>query len=200
MAINNTGFGSSSGPILASNISCNGTEYELWDCYNTTEIPGICTHTRDAAASCQPGFSESSCNPKSIIMCQFSLFILVDMSIAVDNRTVLFEGNNITLWCNAQVYSVANLTSYSWRNSRGEILYNGERINITLHNASYSDYYGDFIFNSSLTIFPLLPSDGDTYTCELTVALPRVGINITNTTERDIRVRGRRRTYILQVT
>ena len=122
----------------------------------------------------------------------FSLFIsLVDMLIAIDPGTELVEGNNVTFWCNAQAYSVANLTSYSWRNSQGDIVSDGARINVTLHNASYSDYYGDFIFNSSLTIFPLLPSDGDQYTCELTLALPRVGVNISNTTVEDIRVAGR---------
>ena len=113
------------------------------------------------------------------------------MAIAIDPGTELFEGNNVTFWCNAQADSVANLTSYSWRNSQGEIVSDGARINITLHNASYSIYYGEFIFNSSLTISPLLPSDGDQYTCNLTLALPRVGVNISNTTVRDIRVAGR---------
>ena len=160
-------------------------------CYNTTEIPSICTHERDAAVSCQPGFSKSLCNLNQITMI-FSLFVpLVDMRIADDPGSELLEGNNVTFWCNAQGYSVANLTSYSWRNSQGDIISDGKRINITLHNASYSNYYGDFIFNSSLTIFPLLPSDGDQYTCELTLALPRVGVNISNTTVRDIRVAGR---------
>ena len=56
-AIPNTGFGVGSGPILASNISCNGSEYSLGGCYNTTDIPVICTHEHDAAAQCQPGFS-----------------------------------------------------------------------------------------------------------------------------------------------
>ena len=56
-AIPNTGFGIGSGPILASNISCNGSEYSLGYCDNTTDIPAVCTHERDAAARCQPGFS-----------------------------------------------------------------------------------------------------------------------------------------------
>ena len=120
------------------------------------------------------------------------------MRIADDPGSELLEGNNVTLWCNAQGYSVANLTSYSWRNSQGDIVSDGKRINITLHNASYSNYYGDFIFNSSLTIFPLLPSDGDQYTCELTLALPRVGVNISNTTVRDIRVAGRTKSKLLR--
>ena len=57
-AISNIGFGNGTGPILASNISCNGGEYTLGNCYNTTDIPDVCTHERDAAASCQPAFSE----------------------------------------------------------------------------------------------------------------------------------------------
>ena len=61
-AIPNTGFGTNSGPILASNIACNGSEYDLYMCRNTTEIPSICTHERDAAVSCQPGFSKSLCD------------------------------------------------------------------------------------------------------------------------------------------
>ena len=54
----NTGFGTGTGEILASNISCNGTEYDVYACQNTTDIPDVCTHERDAALSCQPGFSE----------------------------------------------------------------------------------------------------------------------------------------------
>ena len=59
-AISNTGFGVGSGPILASNIVCNGSEYSLDGCYNITNIPDVCTHARDAAAQCQPGFSAFS--------------------------------------------------------------------------------------------------------------------------------------------
>lgn len=54
------GFGTSSAPILVSNITCNGTEYALSECYNTTDIPDICTHDLDAAVTCQPGFSTFS--------------------------------------------------------------------------------------------------------------------------------------------
>lgn len=56
--VSNT-FGMGTGEILASNISCNGSEYDLYMCPNMTDIPDICTHERDAALSCQPGFSES---------------------------------------------------------------------------------------------------------------------------------------------
>ena len=119
-----------------------------------------------------------------------TIFSLVDMNIAIDGSTELAEGNTVTLWCNAQSDSVANLTSYTWRNSRGVVVSDGGRINITLHNGSYIGYYGQFIFNSSLTFSPLWPSDGDRYVCELTIALPRVGVNITNTTSFDLRIRG----------
>ena len=57
-AIPNVGFGVGTGSILASNVSCNGYEYSLGICPNITDIPAICTHDRDAAASCQAGFSE----------------------------------------------------------------------------------------------------------------------------------------------
>ena len=113
------------------------------------------------------------------------------MNITVNRSTEIVEGNNVTLWCNAQSSSVANLTSYLWRNSQGEIISDRGRVNITLYNASYSNYYGEFIFNSSLTFSPLLPSDGDRYICELTIALPEVGVNISNTTESDLRIRGK---------
>ena len=113
------------------------------------------------------------------------------MNIVVNRSVEIVERNNITLWCNAQSDSVANLTSFSWRNSQGVIVSDGSRVNITLHNGSYDNYYGVFIFNSSLTFSPLLPSDGDRYTCELTIALPEVGVNISNTTETNLRVRGK---------
>ena len=112
------------------------------------------------------------------------------MNITVNRSTEIVEGNNVTLWCNAQSSSVANLTSYLWRNSRGDIISDRGRVNITLHNASYSNYYGDFVFNSSLTFSPVLPSDGGRYICELTIALPEVGVNISNTTESDY-IRGK---------
>ena len=57
-AVENIGFGMSTAPILASNVSCNGSEYELGDCENSTDIPALCTHELDAAASCQPGYSK----------------------------------------------------------------------------------------------------------------------------------------------
>ena len=113
------------------------------------------------------------------------------MNIAVNRSTEIVERNNVTLWCNAQSSSVANLTSYSWRNSQGVVVSDGGRVNITLHNGSYSNYYGEFIFNSSLTFSPLLPSDGDRYVCELTIALPEVGVNISNTTASNLRIRGK---------
>jgi hypothetical protein len=112
------------------------------------------------------------------------------MNITVDRRTDVVVGNTATFWCNAESPSVANLTSYVWRNSRGVVTPDNSRITIELRNASYSSYYGDFIFNSSLTFSPLVPSDGDRYECELTISLPDVGVNITNTTSTDIRIRG----------
>lgn len=113
------------------------------------------------------------------------------MNITINSSsTELVEGNNVTLWCNAQSYSVANLTSYGWRNSRGPVVADGRRVNITLYNSSYSEYYGVFIFNSSLTFSPVWPSDGERYYCDLTIALPNVGVNISNTTARDLRIRG----------
>jgi hypothetical protein len=162
-------FGAGTGEILASNISCNGSEYDLYQCSNTTDIPDVCSHDRDAAVACQSGF--------------------IDMNIVIEERTEVVQENNVTLWCNAMTYSVANLTSYSWRNSQGVVVADGTRVNISLLNASYSNYYGAFIFNSSLSFSPLWPSDGDRYECELTLSLPRVGVNISNTTTTDLRVR-----------
>ena len=112
------------------------------------------------------------------------------MNIAVDRRSEIVAGNDVTFWCNAESPSVANLTSYVWRNSRGVVTPDGSRIDIALRNGSYSDYYGVFIFNSSLTFSPLLPSDGDRYECELTIGLPQVGVNISNTTSTDVRIIG----------
>ena len=184
------------GEILASNISCNGSEYDLYMCPNTTDIPDVCTHERDAALSCQPGSSESFCTLLKhhglwlyIIMLHYFLFP-VDMNITVDPRTQVVAGNVVTLWCNASSPSVANLTSFEWRNSQGAVTPDGSRINITVYNASYSYYYGAFIFNSSLTFSPIMPSDGDRYECELTIGLPEVGVNISNTTTADIRILG----------
>lgn len=56
--IPNMGFGTGTGEIVASNYSCNGSEYYLYMCPNTTTLPDVCTHERDAALSCQPGSSE----------------------------------------------------------------------------------------------------------------------------------------------
>jgi hypothetical protein len=110
------------------------------------------------------------------------------MNIAVNRSTEIVERNNVTLWCNAQSSSVANLTSYSWRNSQGVVVSDGGRVNITLHNGSYSNYYGEFIFNSSLTFSPVLASDRGDYVCELTIALPQVGVDISNTTSTNLHV------------
>ena len=125
-------------------------------------------------------------------MCMLKYFILhtVSMNISVDRRTEAVAGNNVTFWCNAESGSVANFTSFAWWNSRGIVTSDGSRINVTIHNASYSNYYGSFIFNSSLSFTPLLASDGDRYECELRIGLPEVGVNISNTTSADIRVRG----------
>jgi hypothetical protein len=113
------------------------------------------------------------------------------MNIAVNRSTEIVERNNVTLWCNAQSSSVANLTSYSWRNPQGVIVSDGGRVNITLHNGSYSNYYGEFIFNSSLTFSPVLASDRGDYVCELTIALPQVGVDISNTTSTNLHVTGK---------
>ena len=58
VAVENVVFGSTNASILASNVSCNGSDYVLGDCRNTTDIPAICTHELDAAAYCQPGLSQ----------------------------------------------------------------------------------------------------------------------------------------------
>ena len=113
------------------------------------------------------------------------------MNIVVNRSVEIVERNNITLWCNAQSSSVANLTSFSWRNSRGEVVSDGSRVNITLHNGSYSNYYSAFIFNSSLTFSPVVASDRDDYVCELKIALPKVGVNISNTTSTRLSVTGK---------
>ena len=113
------------------------------------------------------------------------------MDIVVNRSTSVMAGNNVTIWCNAQSSSVANFSSFAWLNSRGAIIPYSPRVNITIHNASYSDYYGQFIFNSSLTYSPLLPTDGDLHMCNLTIRLPRVGTNISNTTATAIRVEGK---------
>ena len=118
------------------------------------------------------------------------------MNIAINSSIELVEGNNVTLWCNAQSISVANLTSFIWRNSDGDEVVDGGRVNITVHNASFSNFYGEFIFNSSLTFSPVLPSDGDRYECELIISLPEVGVNISNTTATDLRIRGLCNTYL----
>ena len=124
-------------------------------------------------------------------ICQYSLSLSpVDMNITVDPRTDVVVGNTVTFWCNAESPSVANITSYMWQNSRGVVTPDDSRISIELRNASYSSYYGAFIFNSSLTFSPLVPSDGDRYECVLTISLPDVGVNITNTTSTDIRILG----------
>ena len=130
-------------------------------------------------------------NNYNLIDLNSHFYTTVDINIAVNPETDIVEGNNVTLWCNAQSSSVANLTSYSWQNSQGQIVSDRGRINITLHNGSYNNNYGVFIFNSSLTFSPLLPSDGDRYICNLTIGLPQVGVNISNTTTRAIRVSGK---------
>ena len=155
----------------------------------TSPMSALMNETLPSHANLDP---VSSFEHLCIVYNTFPLSILspVEMNITVDRRTEVVQGNNVTLWCNAESMSVANLTSYVWRNSLGVVTPDGSRVNITVHNASYSNYYGDFIFNSSLTFSPLLPSDGDRYECELTIGLPEVGVNISNTTTADLRVRG----------
>jgi len=110
------------------------------------------------------------------------------MNVAYNQSIGVVAGRAVTIWCNAESPSVANFTSSFWANSQGEIMDDGQRINITIHNASYNYDYREFIFNSSLTYSPILPTDGDLHTCGLTIALPNVGTNISNTTSRSIRV------------
>ena len=112
----------------------------------------------------------------------------VNMNIAYNQSIGVVAGSDVTIWCNANSPSVANFTSFFWANSQGQIVDDGQRVNITIHNASYNDGYGQFVFNSSLTYSPIRPTDGDRHTCSLTIALPNVGTNISNTTSRGIRV------------
>ena len=46
-------FGEGTGPIVATNFGCNGTEYALMTCLNSS-ITNVCNHTNDAGVRCQP--------------------------------------------------------------------------------------------------------------------------------------------------
>ena len=104
------------------------------------------------------------------------------MSILLpENSTV--AGNGAVFTCTAVSASLTDDRSFSWENSQGEIV-SGERIII-------SDYsFNNFSFESVLNITELMVSDGDSYTCNITISLPEVGTNISNMTSADIRVEG----------
>ena len=49
-------FGEGFGPILFSNVACNGNEFKLFDCANAV-LDGVssCSHRDDAGVMCQAG-------------------------------------------------------------------------------------------------------------------------------------------------
>ena len=49
------------GPILASGVTCTGSEYFVSECANDTIVRSECTHDRDAGVRCTPGISKNSC-------------------------------------------------------------------------------------------------------------------------------------------
>ena len=48
------------GPIVASGVTCTGSEYFVSECANDTIIRSECTHDRDAGVRCTPGISKST--------------------------------------------------------------------------------------------------------------------------------------------
>ena len=110
--IPNVDFGTGTGPILVSNISCNGTEYDLYECYNTTIIPGTCTHDLDAALSCQAGFSMfsvliiienlySTCHTCCVVCTEKSYhhpFWFISSRSSIDHAIRIYSTNCCTVW------------------------------------------------------------------------------------------------------
>ena len=103
------------------------------------------------------------------------------MQIGINGTTVI--GSNVSLFCNVNQYPwPANSTSFMWSNQEGPIV-DGDRLNITLLNATYSYSQPNFI--SSLQFNPLTVNDGGMYLCRVTLNLtyPRDTVGIaTNTT------------------
>ena len=99
------------------------------------------------------------------------------------NGTTVIGSRNVSLFCNANEYPwPANFTSFMWSNQEGPIV-DGDRLNITLLNTTYSSFQPNFI--SSLQFNPLTVNDGGTYLCRVTLNLtyPRDTVGIaTNTT------------------
>ena len=56
VAVTTTIFGEGSGPILFSNVACNGNEFKLFECaYYAVLGGGSCRHSADAGVICQAG-------------------------------------------------------------------------------------------------------------------------------------------------
>ena len=51
-AYRSAGYGQGSGPIWMSNVSCIGTESDLFDCGHFDMTIGDCTHSNDAGIYC----------------------------------------------------------------------------------------------------------------------------------------------------
>ena len=56
-------FGEGSGPILLSNVTCNGTESSIEQCSNTDWLNHSCSHQEDVGVTCGEMQSVSTPSP-----------------------------------------------------------------------------------------------------------------------------------------
>ena len=73
-------FGLGSGDILATEVACNGSEYSLHHCPNSTNIPDSCNHENDAAVICQPGISKRECDCMCDCMIEYERYCIEHLS------------------------------------------------------------------------------------------------------------------------
>ena len=124
---------------------------------------------------------DSTTHKTRVVVTHDIIYPTVRMQIGINGTTMI--GSNVSLFCNANQYPwPANSTSFMWSNQEGPIV-DGDRLNITLLNATYSYSQPNFI--SSLQFNPLTVNDGGMYLCRVTLNLtyPRDTVGIaTNTT------------------
>ena len=128
------------------------------------------------------GLIASTTYKTRVVVTHVIIYPTVRMQIGMNGTTVI-GSRNVSLFCNANEYPwPANFTSFMWSNQEGPIV-DGDRLNITLLNTTYSSFQPNFI--SSLQFNPLTVTDGGTYLCRVTLNLtyPRDTVGIaTNTT------------------